>query len=181
MKKIILKLLQITFIQFLLFSIVSGQYKISNGNLNSGGGTLTNNEYQISNSVGIQYISTIQNSEYKIEQGFWIIGGIVSSMGNDNFAIPTKFELYQNYPNPFNPTTIIKFGLPEASNVKIEIYNMLGQRVDVVTNGNKASGYHEVTWNASNFSSGIFLISITAVGTETGQSYNQVKKALLLK
>jgi len=48
---------------------------------------------------------------------------------------------------------------------------MLGQKVSVVTGENKATGYHEITWNSSNPSCGIFLITITAVGTETGQNY----------
>jgi len=58
---------------------------------------------------------------------------------------------------------------------------MLGQKVNSLVDDNKSSGYHEVTWNASNLSSGILLVSFSAVGTETGHSYNQVKKALLLK
>ncbi len=181
MKKKIFILLLAASLQFFLMNIVFGQYKISDRTFNSGGGTSTNSEYHIHHSAGVQYISSVQNNDYKIQHGFWVVGGTVLSVGQDDLTIPTKFELYQNYPNPFNPTTVIKFGLPETSNVRIEIYNMLGQRVDEVTNGNKASGYHEVIWNASNLSSGIFLINFTAVGSETGHSYNHVIKALLLK
>jgi len=170
-----------TWLQLQLVGNIIGQFNVTNSTLNSGGGTSTNSEYQIHHSAGVQYISSVQNNDYKIQHGFWVVGGTVLSMGQDDLTIPTKFELYQNYPNPFNPTTVIKFGLPETSNVRIEIYNMLGQRVDEVTNGNKASGYHEVIWNASNLSSGIFLINFTAVGSETGHSYNHVIKALLLK
>ncbi|VAX26930.1 hypothetical protein MNBD_IGNAVI01-3126 [hydrothermal vent metagenome] len=181
MGKNIFRLLLSISLQIILVSILYGQYQITNQNINSGGGISSNNEYQIHSSAGAEYISSINNNEYKIQHGFWIVGGTMTSMEKDNFTIPTKFELYQNYPNPFNPTTVIKFGLPEPSNVKIEIYNMLGQKIDIVAEGNKASGYHEITWNASKLSSGIFLINFTAVGIESGHNYNQVKKALLLK
>jgi hypothetical protein len=182
MKKKIIRFLLIVFLQLLLTIVLFGQHQVTNNSINSGGGTSSNSEYKLQNSVGVQYISSINNNEYKLQHGFWIVGGsATTSMNKDDIAIPTKFELYQNYPNPFNPTTVIKFGLPETSNVTIAIYDMLGQRVSVILDENKTAGYHEINWDASNLSSGVFLITISAVGTETGKSYNQVKKALLLK
>lgn len=95
--------------------------------------------------------------------------------------MPTEYSLEQNYPNPFNPSTIIKYGLPENSNVKIEIFNMIGQRYSMLVNTEKSAGFYETTWDASNLPSGIYLIRIEAVGLNSKKNFTQVKKALLLK
>ena len=100
----------------------------------------------------------------------------------DEFLVlPKKYILEQNYPNPFNPSTIVKYGIPEQSNIKIEIFNMLGQSVGVLINTEKSAGFYETTWNAENLPSGIYLISIRAEGLSSKNNFTQVKKALLLK
>jgi len=90
--------------------------------------------------------------------------------------IPTQFSLSQNYPNPFNPVTRIRFGLPENSDVKIELYNMLGKRITVILQSKKPAGYHEITFNGSQLASGIYFYRIQA-----GQKFEQTKKLILLK
>jgi len=76
---------------------------------------------------------------------------------------------------------MIKYGLPEQSNVKIEIFNMLGQSVGVLVNSEKPAGFYETTWNAANLPSGIYLMSIKATGINSNKNFTHVKKALLLK
>ena len=76
---------------------------------------------------------------------------------------------------------MVKYGLPEQSNVKIEIFNMLGQSVGILVNSEKQAGFYETTWNADNLPSGIYLISIRAEGLSSKKSFVQVKKSLLLK
>lgn len=88
---------------------------------------------------------------------------------------PIKFALYQNYPNPFNPSTTIKFSLPAQSRVNLEIYNILGERVATLLNKEMESGFHQLEWNASNISSGIYFYKIN-----TGK-FSAVKKLMLLK
>jgi hypothetical protein len=88
---------------------------------------------------------------------------------------PTGFVLYQNYPNPFNPSTTIKFTLPAQSNVKLNIYNALGQLVETLVNKEMSSGYHEVNFDASKLASGVYLYQLQA------GDFNSVKKMLLLK
>lgn len=90
-------------------------------------------------------------------------------------SIPMEFELTQNFPNPFNPTTTIRFGLPEATNVKLIVYNLLGQEVITLVNGYRSAGSYDVIWNASNLASGIYIYRL-----ETG-SYSISKKMNLLK
>ena len=89
--------------------------------------------------------------------------------------IPQSFTLYQNYPNPFNPSTTIKFALPVAGNVKINVYNSLGQLVETLVDGEMQSGNHEVKFDASRLASGIYLYQL-----QVGE-YNSVKKMILLK
>ena len=73
-----------------------------------------------------------------------------------NEPAPSSFSLYQNYPNPFNPSTTIEFEVPKTVNVRIEVYNIAGQRVKTLLNRSMKAGYHEIEFNAQNLSSGIY-------------------------
>jgi hypothetical protein len=90
-------------------------------------------------------------------------------------SLPTGFTLYRNYPNPFNPATTIKFALPVDSKVKINIYNSLGQLVETLVNQEMQSGYHEINFDASRYSSGVYLYQLQA-----GENVS-TKKMILLK
>lgn len=96
--------------------------------------------------------------------------------------IPTVFSLEQNYPNPFNPKTTIKYGLPTESNVKIEVYNMLGQKVSELVNEVQSAHYYETIWDATNVSSGLYLFKIEATDiNDSANKFTSVKKMVLLK
>ena len=95
--------------------------------------------------------------------------------------IPKEYSLQQNYPNPFNPGTTIKYSLPYNSNVRITIYNSLGQMIKEIVSGFKSQGNQEVNFNASALSSGVYLYSIRANSIDGKQSYTATKKMLLLK
>jgi len=88
---------------------------------------------------------------------------------------PNQFRLFQNFPNPFNPGTIIKYALPKSSEVRIEIYNAIGQTVWSSYEDNVNAGYYEVAFNAQNLSSGIYFYSI-----KTGE-FQDVKEMILLR
>jgi len=88
---------------------------------------------------------------------------------------PIEFSLNQNYPNPFNPVTNIKYSLAEPGNVKLAIYNVLGQQVKELVNGYKEAGRYELNFDASGLPSGAYLYKIESV------HFNQVKKMLLMK
>ncbi len=106
------------------------------------------------------------------------ITGVASPVTN---VVPLQYTLLQNYPNPFNPSTTIRYGLPVRSQIKVEVFNTLGQTVKVLTNAVQDAGYHEVEWNAS-VSSGMYFYRISATPLSGGaKSFVEVRKMLLLK
>ena len=89
--------------------------------------------------------------------------------------IPKEFVLFQNYPNPFNPITYLRFGLPISCKVKIEVYNILGQRVETLLDDYKPSGFYVVKFNASQLASGLYIYRIST------PQYQKSMKMLLMK
>ena len=88
---------------------------------------------------------------------------------------PKEFKLEQNYPNPFNPTTTIQFAVPSVSDVKLEVFNILGQKVATLVNRRMEAGVHTVNFNATNLSSGVYFYRL-----QSG-SFVQTKKMMLVK
>ncbi len=97
-----------------------------------------------------------------------------------NFSV-NEYNLLQNYPNPFNPSTAINYALPFTSNVKIVVYNMLGETMGQLVNQVQESGYHNITFNASNLPSGMYFYSLEAKSVDGASSYSSVKKMMLVK
>jgi hypothetical protein len=93
---------------------------------------------------------------------------------------PDDFELFQNYPNPFNPTTKISFQLPMKSKIRLKIYNLLGEEVADLLNETREAGLHEVEWNASEYSSGLYIYQIYTEGKNSSTNLER-KKMLLVK
>jgi hypothetical protein len=102
------------------------------------------------------------------------LGGAVS-VEDLKSEVPTVYTLSANYPNPFNPSTTINFSIPEQSNVKVIIYDALGNQVDVIADENKSAGSYSVKWNAGNYSSGIYFYKLEA------GNFVQVRKMVLMK
>ena len=90
-------------------------------------------------------------------------------------AIPDKILLEQNYPNPFNPTTTIRYQITNNTFVQLKVYNILGEEVKTLVSKVEQPGYHEVKFNASNLTSGVYLLSLKA------GNYFSVKKMMLMK
>ncbi|UCE18439.1 MAG: C10 family peptidase, partial [Gemmatimonadota bacterium] len=81
---------------------------------------------------------------------------------------PSDYVLSQNYPNPFNPQTNIEFGLPEEGRVRLAVYNLLGQEVEVLVDSDLEAGYYSVSWDASGVTTGVYFFRIVASNyTET--------------
>ena len=102
------------------------------------------------------------------------------SISNNSNTIPEDFMLYQNYPNPFNPNTVIRFDIPHSvsnkmSNVSVKVYDAIGKEVAELVNGFKAPGKYEVTFDGSNYSSGIYFYKL-----EYGE-LSEIKRMMLVK
>lgn len=119
-------------------------------------------------------LTQFRKEEPRFDQVSVALSGGVSS------GLPTEYALEQNYPNPFNPTTTINFALPKAGSVTVSVFNVLGQEVTSLVNGELPAGNHTVVWdgrngNGSVVSSGIYFYRIVA------GDYSQTKKMLMLK
>ncbi len=128
----------------------------------------------------LEYIVESTDGEYTVESE---VGEFVfenNALSVDEGITPIKFNLHQNHPNPFNPITTIRYDLPEATNVTISIYDMMGRKVRNLINSNQISGYKSVIWNGTNdngelVSGGMYFYSIRT------NTYSQTKKMILLK
>jgi hypothetical protein len=89
--------------------------------------------------------------------------------------LPVEFKLSQNYPNPFNPGTVISYSIPSSSNIKLIVYNTMGQTIRILENGFKSAGIYSINFNASNLPSGIYFYRLEA------EHFSQVKKMILIK
>ncbi len=124
--------------------------------------------YKGSGWVNSDYQDVVANISTELEK----ISTSSESIGSEE---PTEFRLNQNYPNPFNPTTTISYQLESISQVKLEIFNSLGQQVATLVDGVQSPGNQSVTWNAIGVPSGIYIYRLS--------TDNQVltKSMLLLK
>lgn len=92
-----------------------------------------------------------------------------------DIGAPSKYVLEQNFPNPFNPSTIIKFSLPEKTNVSIKLFNSLGQEISEIVNNEFDAGVHQIEFNSTNLTSGVYYYKM-----ETGK-FSQIRKMVVIK
>ena len=99
----------------------------------------------------------------------------VTSVSENNSAIVDRFELYQNYPNPFNPATIIRYNLFSDTKVRLEIFGLAGETVSVLVDDFQNAGTHEINFDGSNLSSGIYFYKLNT------ESFSLTRKMILMK
>ena len=105
----------------------------------------------------------------------------ITSVDRVGSETPKEYTLSQNYPNPFNPATIIRYGIPTDSRVKIEVFNTIGQLVATLVDGEMDPGYYEVEWNAA-VASGIYIYRIETFAKDNpGNAFVQVKKMVFVR
>jgi len=97
-----------------------------------------------------------------------------------DISMPKVYSLSQNYPNPFNPATQINFSLAADSKVTLKVFDILGQEVATLLNGSLMAGAHNVNFDASRLTSGVYLYRIDASGAD-GSKFTSVKKMILTK
>jgi hypothetical protein len=94
--------------------------------------------------------------------------------------LPYKFQLSQNYPNPFNPVTTIKYSVPKRSHVKIDVYNILGRRVQALVDGDESAGSYSITWDGTTVSGQPVATGAYLYRFQT-EEHVETKKMLLIK
>jgi hypothetical protein len=122
------------------------------------------------------YITAVDVTTFPTTTAVWKRGiSEVTAVNTVSGGLPASFIFEQNYPNPFNPGTIIRYQLPASGHVMLSVYNLLGQEVARLVDGVQTAGYKEVSFNASNLSSGVYFYRIQA-GT-----YSDMKKMIIMK
>jgi hypothetical protein len=127
-------------------------------------------QYSGGDELGITYYINNVRTEYKVDMTEAMTG-----IDEDLSVLPQQYELLQNYPNPFNPSTQIRYALPVASQVRLAVFNSVGQKVMVLVDGQQSAGRHQVSFDASGLSSGVYLYKLSTPG------FSQTKKMLLIK
>ncbi len=142
---------------------------------------LTEEIYNNSLLTGLAYSLVAAKINNKVYGDTSLVGGIEEISCGIN---PNGFSLLQNYPNPFNPSTTISYYLPEASYVKVKIFDIIGREIAVLFEGDKPAGKYMVNFNSSksgiSLSSGVYLYCMEAVSV-FGKSFKETKKMLYLK
>ncbi len=106
---------------------------------------------------------------------FSVLVGNFTGISHTGNEIPQTYQLFQNYPNPFNPSTVIYYSVPKQTLVNLKVYDVLGREVASLVNAVKLAGDYQVTFDASNFPSGVYYYRINA------GDYTDVKKMILIK
>ncbi|MCH7887032.1 MAG: T9SS type A sorting domain-containing protein [Candidatus Marinimicrobia bacterium] len=140
------------------------------------------NEYTDATAeIGVDYYYAVTSVDHAgNESDFSNVAPVTITGIGDETSLPTEFALRQNYPNPFNPSTTISYSLPTASDVKIVVYNLLGNEIATLVNGQQAAGYHNVEWNGRSdsgklVSTGIYFYRINA------DDFTAIRKMILMK
>ncbi|MFI5144876.1 MAG: aryl-sulfate sulfotransferase, partial [Ignavibacteria bacterium] len=157
--------------------------RLANGNTLIGWGWANPSVSEVKPDGTVVFEMSLPQGIYSYRAYKFVWGGAPTAIDKNSHSVPSSFSLSQNYPNPFNPSTKIAFsiplsrGVPEGRGVltSLTIYDLLGRSVATLVNENLQPGYHEVEWNASNFSSGTYFYKLTA------GDFTDVKKMVLVK
>ena len=157
-----------------------------------GGGAmwLETASYKLSSSLGQSIIGSQDGPTKDLYTGFWNPWVVqmtpVEWEEVDHTQLPREFGLSQNFPNPFNPATVIEYALPKASEVEVQIYNVLGQKVRNLVDEHQEPGYKTIRWDGtddsgSEVSSGIYFYRIVAHTVHGSEDFVESRKMTLLK
>ncbi len=129
------------------------------------------NDMKINTETSTLVVGTHGRGMYKLN-----LAQFLSNIENSYSLNPNMFKLSQNYPNPFNPSTTIEFYIPKEGNVKITVFNSVGETIKVLTNDNFEAGSYKINFNASNLASGVYYYQMVY-----NNKYSKTNKMLLVK
>ncbi len=124
--------------------------------------------------------TTYESCEQKGKAVWWMMARLTGWSGSQatiegNSVGPQRFSLDQNYPNPFNPVTEVRYSLPRGCQVRLEVYNLLGQKVASLVEGKQKAGYKSVRWDGSRFAAGLYFYRLKA------GDFTQTRRMILVK
>lgn len=131
------------------------------------------NATNIINAGIVVFVQSVSTKE--VFQSEYISYGTLTGIQNNHNITPAQFLLEQNYPNPFNPTTIINYSLPQAGNVILKVYDVLGKEVTTLVSNYQESGSYSIEFNASTLSSGMYFYKLSS------NKFSEVKKMHMVK
>jgi hypothetical protein len=161
-----------------------GILKVLAADLQGGHIEATDNSYI---SIPVEFMGNERENSFVNLEGIKLAGAdgsLINTVARTNSSevkvIPGAFALHQNFPNPFNPSTKIRFDLPEAGNVNLSIYNLMGQKIRTLSSDNMTPGYHAIIWDGTNdigsqVATGMYFYSIQS------SEFQATKKMLFLK
>ena len=173
---------------FLFFNLASGSgEKIPWLSANAGGNIYSSStNYQLCGSVG-QFVAGKDSSAGTVPfcySGFWNPWvretTPVEWEDESHVQLPTEFDLRQNYPNPFNPETMIEYALPKSAHVTLEVYNLLGQKVNILVDEDQKVGRYRVDWDGKDKDGGELASGIYFYRIQAGD-FVKCKKMIMLK
>lgn len=165
--------------------------KVTWSSFDMGFGVSSGSQSSVTSLVGQSFVGTSSSSNTAIISGWFEGMGRYLGVDKDE-ALPIEYRLHQNYPNPFNPTTTIRYQLPVNSRVILRVYNLLGQVVATLVDGEQDAGSKTVVWNSGNMASGIsasggyasgvyfYRLDATSIADPT-QTFSSVMKMMFVK
>ena len=151
----------------------------------AGYGTPTSVATSVRSVIGQVIVGQSQQKNTMVESGFLanpVFIGPSTAVNEPMATLPRSFVLRQNYPNPFNPSTVIQYSLPTKAYVTLRIYNVLGQNVATLIDGEQQAGYRQVSWNASSYASGIYFYRLEATSVaNSSKTFTRVMKMIYMK
>lgn len=129
------------------------------------GGTLESSGMSLAFSAGEVVVGNFESPSFQLTGGFSSGYDLIfTSSEKIDMDVPVRYNLSQNYPNPFNPSTNIRYDIPKAADVKLEVFNTIGAKVAVVVNERKPAGSYTVRFDASHLASGMYFYRFIADG-----------------
>ena len=155
--------------------------------LNTGFAAFRGLTIQVNGVVGQSLVGFSSGTDFNIASGFLadsLLGSIITRVSGQETP-PHAYALLQNFPNPFNPTSTIRYAIARRSTVQLAVYNVLGQVIALLVDGEKEPGEYAVIWNARSgriaVSTGVYFYRLSVKGLDGGMEYSQTKKLILLR